>query len=235
MCGSLQSCCALLRQSTVTNTMSTLGHSSPIWVYRANAHKMLGSQDANGSIQMDMCPLGVMDLDLSLWPDAFGLRAFDHGRPLTRMLPGSTPCELRLMLPDSIFGNDGFHDVLIENLAASPSWRSGHISPADVTALRRRWPKFVFKAMRRHGQEVERLRRGARNRPDRVFRHNAPGFCPICDVRIESALDVHMLNFHLELAQLWGCLVEWCAWWKGSVRACLEHLTEKHGVRHSLP
>ena len=38
-----------------------------------------------------------------------------------------------------------------------------------------------------------------------------------------------MFAFHLELAQLWRCPVEWCAVWKGSVRACLEHLTEKHG------
>ena len=164
-----------------------------------------------------------------LSPDAFALRAFDHGKPLTRMLPGSTPCELRLMLPDSMLGTNGFHDVLIVNLAASPSWRSGHISLADVTALRRCWPKAVFKTMRRHAQEVEHLRRGARKRPDQAFRQNALGFCPVCDVRIESALDVHMLNFHLELAQLWRCPVEWCAVWKGSVRPCLEHLTEKHG------
>ena len=50
------------------------------------------SHDAKGSIQMDMCSLGVVDLDLSITPDAFGLRAFDHRKPLTRMLPGSTPC-----------------------------------------------------------------------------------------------------------------------------------------------
>ena len=176
-----------------------------------------------------MCSLGVVDLDLSISPDAFGLQAFDHTKPLTRMLPGSNLCELRLMLPDSRMGTDGFHDVLIDNLAASPSWRLGHISLADVTALRRRWPKAVLKTMRRRAQEVERLRRGARNRPDRAFCHNAPGFCPVCEVRIDSALDVHMLNFHLELAQLWRCPVEWCAVWKGSVRGCLDHLMDKHG------
>ena len=50
---------------------------------------------------------------------------------------------------------------------------------------------------------MERLHKGARNRPDRAFRHDVPGFCPVCKVRTDSALDVHMLNFHLELAQLW--------------------------------
>ena len=125
----------------VTDVMDTSGHSSPIWAYRANAHKMWAFHDEDQSKPKDMCSLGVVDLDLSLSPDAFGLWAFDGSKkPLTRMLPGSSRCELRLMLPDSKLDTDGFHDVLIDNLAVSPSWRSSHISPADVTALRRRWP-----------------------------------------------------------------------------------------------
>ena len=47
---------------------------------------MLSSRDAKGSIPMDMGSLVVVDLDLSISPDAFGLRAFDHEKPLTRML-----------------------------------------------------------------------------------------------------------------------------------------------------
>ena len=61
-------------------------------------------------LRMNMYSLGVMDLDLSISPDVFGLRAFDNTKPVTRMLPGSSPCELRLMLPDDRLGNDGFHD-----------------------------------------------------------------------------------------------------------------------------
>ena len=229
VCGTLRSCCALLQQNTVTVTMSNLGHGSAIWTHRAQAQTMLRSHDAHGSIPMDMSSLGVMDLDLSLSPDVFGLRVFDHEKQITRMLPGSTPCELRLMLPDSMLGTDGFHDVLIDNLAALPSWWSSHISPANMTAKRRRWPKAVFKTLSRRAPAVECLRRNARNRSDRAFRHNAPGSCAVCDVKVDSALAAHMVTFHLELAQLWRCPVEWCAIWKGSVRACLEHLTEKHG------
>ena len=77
---------------------------------------MLRSHDAKGSLPMDMLSLGVIDLDLSISPDTFGLRAFDHGKLLTRMLPGSMPCELRLMLLDSTMGSDRFHDVVVENL-----------------------------------------------------------------------------------------------------------------------
>ena len=65
---------ALFRQSMVTDVMSTLGHSSPIWTYRANAHKMQIFHDDDRSNPKDMCSLGVVDLDLSLSPDAFGLQ-----------------------------------------------------------------------------------------------------------------------------------------------------------------
>ena len=127
---------------------------------------------------MHMDSLGVMDLDLSISPDVFGLRAFNKDNPIARMLPGSTPCKLRLMLPDAKLGIDGFHDIIIDNLAASPTWRLSHISPADITALRRRWPKDidVFRTFSRRAPDVERLRRDARKRSDLAFRHSAPGF-----------------------------------------------------------
>ena len=53
---------------------------------------MRRSHDENGSIQMNMNSLSVIDLDLSISPDVFGLRAFDSTKPVTRMLPGSSPC-----------------------------------------------------------------------------------------------------------------------------------------------
>ena len=80
--------------------MDTSGYSSPICAYRANAHRMRVSHDENRSDPKDLCSLGVVDLDLSISPDAFGLWAFDSKKPLTWMLPGSSLCELRLMLPN---------------------------------------------------------------------------------------------------------------------------------------
>ena len=67
---------------------------------------MRRSHDENGSIQMNMDSLGVVYLDLSISPDVFGLRAFDATKPVTRMLPGSSPCELRLTLPDDALGRE---------------------------------------------------------------------------------------------------------------------------------
>ena len=64
-----------------------------------NLSKMRESNDPNGSEVTNLCSLGVVDLDLSLCPDVFGLKAFDEKMPITRMLPGSSPCELRLLPP----------------------------------------------------------------------------------------------------------------------------------------
>ena len=155
---------------------------------------------------MNMYSLG-MDLDLSISADVFGLRAFDSDKPVSRMLPGSTPCELRLMLPDAKLGIDGFHDVIIENLSASPTWRSSHVSPADISSLRRRWPKAVFSTLRRRASDVEGLSRDAPKRADKAFRYSGPGFCGVCDTRVHTALDTHMIACHLELGQLWRCPV----------------------------
>ena len=118
---------------------------------------------------MNTYSLGVMDLDLSISPDVFGLRAFDNEKPVTRMLPGSSPCELRLMIPDDKLGKDGFHDVIIENLSGTPTWRSSHVSPAEVTTLRRQWPKSVFETLRRRAPDIERLCKAPRTVQTRRF------------------------------------------------------------------
>ena len=176
----------------------------------------------------------MVDLDLSVSPDVFGLRAFEENLSITRMLPGSSPCELRLLLPDSIIGKEGFHDVVVENLTASSTWRSRHISPSDIIALRRRWPKAVFQVMKERGTEMERLRRQAYWRPKWVYRHAQPGCCPVCKTMTESSLELHMMCCHLDLGQLWRCPVEWCAVWKGSVRECRKHFNDKHSGSATL-
>ena len=150
--GTFTACKALTWKSTVLVIMTGLGQGSAIAAHQKQANRMRRSHNENGSLQMN---IGVMDLDLSISPDVFGLRAFDADKPVPRMLPGSTPCEIRLMLPDAKLGIDGSHDVIIENLTASPTWRSSHVSPADITSLRRHWPKAVFNTLRRRASDVE--------------------------------------------------------------------------------
>ena len=80
------------------------------------------SYDPNESEPTHLGSLGVLDLDLTVCPDVFGLRVFDEKMPITRMLPGSSPCDLRLLIPDAGIGQDGFHDVVIENLLGTSTW-----------------------------------------------------------------------------------------------------------------
>ena len=210
------------------NGMDAPGFASPIHTYRQNLSKMRKSNDPNGSETTNLCSLGVVDLDLTVCPDVFGLRAFDEKMPVTRMLPGSSLCDLRLLIPDTKIGQDGFHDVVIENLIGTSTWRSRHVSPSDVLGLRRRWPQAVFQVMRERSVELEDLRRKAYAGLQPAYRYTGRGYCPVCDIRMEHSLDSHMMCHHLDLGQLWRCPVEWCAVWKGSVRECRDHFNEKH-------
>ena len=195
------------------NTMDAPGFASPIRTYRQNLSKMRESNDPSDSEVTNLCSLGVVDLDVSLCPDVFGLKAFDEKMPITRMLPGSSPCELRLLLPDNNIGKDGFHDVVVENLIGSSTWRSRLVSPSDVIALRRRWPRAVFQVMKERCIELEELRRKASTGLQWAYRYAFPGYCPECKTRTEGSLDSHMVCYHLGLGQLWRCPVEWCAVW----------------------
>ena len=64
----------------MTDIMNTSGYNYPIRSYMDNYHKKRVSHDEDSSDPKDLCSLGVVDLDLSLSPDAFGLRAFDRCR-----------------------------------------------------------------------------------------------------------------------------------------------------------
>ena len=214
--------------------MHASGFASPIRTYRQNLGIMRESNDPNGSESTNLWSLSVVDLDLTVCPDVFGLRAFDEKMPITRMLPGSSPCDLRLLIPDNKIGQDGFHDVVIENLIGTATWRSRHVAPSDVIALRRRWPQAVFQVMKKRSVELENLRRQAYAGLQTAYRYTGRGYCPVCDIRTDHSLDSHMMCYHLDLGQLWRCPVEWCAVWKGSVRECRDHFNEKHGDLETL-
>ena len=162
-------------------------------------------------------------------PDVFGLKAFDEKMPVTRILPGSSPCELRLLIPDTSIGQDGFHDVVI---IGSSTWRSRHVLPSDVIAIHRRWHRAVFQVMKERSVELEDLRRQA-FAGLQSYRYTGQGYCPVCKIRTENSLDSHMMCYHLDLGQLWRCPVEWCVVWKGSVRECRDHFNDKHSGSES--
>ena len=106
--------------------MDAPSYDSPVRTYVNNQYSMRGSLDVGRSDPKCLSSLGVVDLDLSLTPDVFGLRAFDVDNLLTHMMPGQFSNELRLMIPDLGIAPEGFHDIVIEDcdpglLADGPS------------------------------------------------------------------------------------------------------------------
>ena len=162
--------------------MDAPGFASPIRAYRQNLCKMRTSNDPDGSETTNLFSLSVVDLDLTVCPDVFGLRAFDEKMPVTRMLPGASRCDLRLLIPDASIGQDGFHDVVIENLIGTSTWRSRYVSPSDVIGLRRRWPQVVFQVRRERCVELEDLRRKAYAGLQPAYRYTGRGYCPVCKI-----------------------------------------------------
>ena len=74
-------CTALTWRRTVLVIMTRLGQSSAIASYQDQANSMRRSHDDNGSIQMNMYSLGVMDLDFYLshpMYSAFGLSMLNN-------------------------------------------------------------------------------------------------------------------------------------------------------------
>ena len=211
--------------------MDAPGLASPIRAYRQNLCQMRKSNDPSELEPTYLNSLGVLDKRLS---GRIRLRAFDEKMPITRMLPGSSPCDLRLLIPDAGVGRDGFHDVVIENLLGTSVWRSKHVTPADVIGLRQRWPKAVFQVMRERSVEMEDLRRKAYTSGQPAYRYTGRDYCPVCETKSDHALDSHMMCHHLDLGQLWRCPVEWCAVWKGSVRECRDHFNEKHSGSETI-
>ena len=127
--------CLELLQCHSTDVMDAPYYGSPVRTYVNNQYSMRVSNDVDHSDPKCLSSLGVVDLDLSITLDVFGLRAFDVAKPLTRMLPGQFPNELRLMIPDLGIALEGFHDIVIEDLSATPAWRSRRLLPGDVTPL----------------------------------------------------------------------------------------------------
>ena len=82
--------------------------------------------------------------------------------------------------------------------------------------------------------EMEDLRRKAYTGDQPAYRYTGRGYCPVCEIKSEHALDSHMMCHHLDLGQLWRCPVEWCAVWKGSVRECRDHFNEKHSGSETI-
>ena len=62
----------------------------------------------------------------------------------------------------------------------------------------------------------------------------ASGTCPTCDKYIQVNLGKHVALYHLDLAQLWRCPVDWCSVWKGISQDCVDHMRRAHNTPISV-
>ena len=169
----------------------------PVKKYKDDYYCMRTSNDNDFSELMGLSSLGVVDLDTSIAPDVFGLRAFDPRKPICRMLPGETPYNLRVLVLDAAASPVNFHDIVLEDLLATPEFRARQIVPAEVTSLRRRWPSVEFTTMRKCKNNIKDLRRACRKCSEKAYTNDRPGVCPQCGEFSAGALDHHMMNNHL--------------------------------------
>ena len=99
---------------------------------------MRHSNDLNQDKTVDLTSLGVVDLDISMMPDVFGLRVFVSREPVVRVLPGDFRNLVCVLVPDATAAPIGFHNIIIEDLSGTPDYRARRIVHGDVSSLRRR-------------------------------------------------------------------------------------------------
>ena len=80
------------------------------------------SNDTDLSEPMGLSSLGVVDLDTSIVPDVFGRLAFDPREPISWMLLGETQHNLRVLVPDAAASPVNFHDIVLEDIRATPDF-----------------------------------------------------------------------------------------------------------------
>ena len=80
--------CRMCEASIATYLMDISYGDGPLGVYEDDYRRMQPSNDLNQDKLVDLSTLGVVDLDTSISPDVFGLRAPDPQEPVVRMLPG---------------------------------------------------------------------------------------------------------------------------------------------------
>ena len=221
--------CRTCEDCTATFIMDISYGYGPLRVAADTYHCMRPSNDLNQDKIVDLTTLGVVDLDTSMMPDVSGLWPLDSREPVVWVLPRDFLNLVHVLVPDATAVPMGFHDIIIEDLSGTPDYRARRIVHGDVSSLRRRWPSTVFVAMHKRQADMESLHRDCKQCYESEFGGGGGGgTCPHCGVYIICNISRHIMDYHLELGQLWRCPVEWCSIWKGSVQDCLDHLRSKH-------
>ena len=133
---------------------------------------------------------------------------------------------VRIVTPDEHVST-GFHEILVYDMGQE-EWPQVPLS--EIGCLRLDWPKDLFAFVGRYQLELEQMRKVCRDR----FGPTASGTCPLCEKYIQVNLGKHVALYHLDLAQLWRCPVDWCPVWKGTSQDCVDHMRRTHNAPVSV-
>ena len=158
--------------------------------------------------------------------DVMGLQALRPSAAVCKVMTVPNSNCVRIVTPDEHVGT-GFHEILVYDMGQE-EWPQVPLS--EIGCLRLDWPKDLFAFVGRYQLELEQMRKACRDR----FGPAASGTCPTCDKFIQVNLGKHVALYHLDLAQLWRCPVDWCPVWKGTSQDCVDHMRRAHNTPISV-
>ena len=172
-------------------------------------------------------PEAIIDINsadlvsLGSFPDKVGLFGRRRDAAVSRILAGRDSRSVRFLVPDGRVVERGYHDVTVVDMEDD---REPMLERQDMTRLRELWPVEVFDHMKWYQQDLELMRKSA----EKEYSQTRPMPCRFCGKVIRVDMYHHVARLHLDLVQLWRCLIAWCTTWKGSPQDCLEHVRSGH-------
>ena len=94
---------------------------------------------------------------------------------------------IHVVIPDNNVGTDGFHDVLIHDMADADA---PDVPVSDLRSLLLDWPKAIFLYMGHYQVDLEHLRHECQER----FSNAHSGLCTHCGKYIRSDLGRHVAS-----------------------------------------
>ena len=158
--------------------------------------------------------------------DVMGLHALRPSAAVCKVMTIPDGNCVRIVTPDEHVST-GFHEILTYDMGQE-EWPQVPLS--EIGCLRLDWPKDLFAFLGRYQVELEHMRKECRDR----FGGSSSGTCPTCDKYIQVNLGKHVALYHLDLAQLWRCPVDWCPVWKGTSQDCVDHMRRAHNTPISV-
>ena len=116
----------------------------------------------------------------------------------------------------------GFHEVMLVDMGDTAGT---DVSVADLSLLQLQWPVSIVNSLS-WLQELEQLWKESKQR----YWDTRAASCSFCGKWIKLDMNRHVVNYHLNLAQLWRYPVSGCTVWKGTPQDCMDHLRVAHAV-----